>query len=86
MGIKDRLKRLEGRREPEYCLECDGKIIFQKRHPDGTVTYPEGNEPCAACNNAGWGGAVGVIEVVLGGGGTPSEGEEAGTHSLYVWP
>ncbi len=66
MGLKERIKRLEGSRDPyPPCPECGGRIVFEEHQPeDGTVTYPEGDRPCSRCNNAGFGDAPGKIVVV----------------------
>ena len=67
MGIKDRVKRLEQRRRgPEYCPECGSRILLEEILPGGERCNPDDLGPCEACSNAGFGGAVGVIEVVLG--------------------
>lgn len=64
MGVKDRLKRLEQRRGPEHCPECGSRILVVEVLSDGSRRYLDGDGPCGTCNNAGVGGAIGVIEVV----------------------
>jgi DNA-directed RNA polymerase subunit RPC12/RpoP len=70
--LKNRIRRLEGRRKPERCPECAGRILLEEHHEDGTVSYPDGDGPCLTCNNvppASLPGRIEIIEVVLGEGG-----------------
>ncbi len=63
MGLEDRIRRLErrfGQPDPPACEECGGKIIYEIREADGTVTYPHG-EPCPLCDSRGSGGRIGRI-------------------------
>lgn len=62
MGLKDRIRKLEGPRGPERCPECAGRIILKEYHEDGTVTYPHG-EPCEECGSRPPGAIIGIIEV-----------------------
>ena len=83
MGLRDRVRRLEGPRGPEdRCPECGGRIILEEHHEDGTVAYPFGG-PCSACGNAPpWPGAITKIVVRLGGR-TGGDGEE---NEAMEWP
>ncbi|MDP8899616.1 MAG: hypothetical protein M3N33_00390 [Actinomycetota bacterium] len=57
MGLKDRIRRLEGPRDPDRCPACGGKIIEEEILKDGTVTYPQGG-PCEACGSRGSAGRI----------------------------
>lgn len=75
MGLKGRVRRLEGPREPERCPECGDRIVYVEHHEDGTTTYPFG-EPCGACGSRPPGGGIGIMEVC------PTGGSEAGDVSF----
>ncbi len=50
MGLKDRLRRLEGKGPPEGCPACGGKIIIGEQQDDGTVVW-DGDGPCEECGS-----------------------------------
>ena len=64
MGLKDRIRRLEGAPEPERCPECGGKIILEEHREDGTVTYPHG-PPCEACGSRGDAASGRIARIVV---------------------
>ncbi len=64
MGLKDRIRRLEGPRRPERCPECGDRIITEEIAEDGTVTYPFG-EPCGACGSRGDAASGRVSRIVV---------------------
>lgn len=66
MGLKDRIRNLEGSREPERCPECQGRIFVFEHKPDGTVDYLAGR-PCSTCGNRSADGSIRRIEVVYEG-------------------
>lgn len=49
MGLKGRIGRLEGRRRPEGCPECAGRIAVGTEQDDGSVAWWEGQAPCETC-------------------------------------
>lgn len=50
MGLKDRLRRLEGKGPPEGCPGCGGKIVVGERQGDGSVVW-DGDGPCEECGS-----------------------------------
>lgn len=50
MGLKDRVKKLEGKGPPKGCPACGGKIIIGERQDDGSVVW-EGDGPCGECGS-----------------------------------
>lgn len=51
MGLKDRLRRLEGKGPPKGCPACGGKIIIGEEQDDGTVVW-DGDGPCEECGSS----------------------------------
>lgn len=50
MGLKDRVKKLEGKGRPGGCPACGSKIIIGEEQEDGTVVW-DGDGPCAECGS-----------------------------------
>lgn len=50
MGLKDRIKKLEGRERPEGCPACGNRIILGERQDDGSVVW-EDPGPCEECGS-----------------------------------